>query len=175
MGAGVNSFLIFSPRVLASRPWFLDTTRLVARGIPVYILDLNRPILERFLASPRTCYPDNFAKAPRKPDFRIVSAKTIIGKGPNRLELYPLRGETSERHPMVYFPGHQLLYGSDPVQKLDDGSYFHAQTVSEVVHAVDREHLSVEKFFMMHMGITPWYELSKLIQETESSPSSKPQ
>ncbi len=59
-------------------------------------------------------------RAPRKPDFRIVSAKTVIGEGPNRLEIYPLRGETSERQLMVYFPGHQLLYGSDPFQKLDE-------------------------------------------------------
>jgi hypothetical protein len=76
---------------------------------------------------------------------------------------------------MVYFPGHHLLYGSDPFQKLDDASYFHAQTVSEVLHAVDREHLSVEKFFMMHMGITPWSELPSVIEKAESSAKSKPQ
>jgi hypothetical protein len=147
----------------------------VARGIPVYILDLNRPILERFLASPRTFFPDNFAKSPRKPDFRIVSAKAVIGEGPNRLEIYPLRGETSERQLMVYFPGHQLLYGSDPFQKLDDGSYFNPQTVSEVLHAVEREHLAVEKFFMMHMGITPWGELPRVIEKTGFPAKSKPQ
>jgi hypothetical protein len=158
-----------------SWPHFSGLREYVARGIPVYILDLNRPILERFLASPRTFFPDNFAKTPRKPDFRIVSAKTVIGEGPNRLEIYPLRGETSERQLMVYFPGHQLLYGSDPFQKLDDRSYFNAQTVSEVVHAVEREHLSVEKFFMMHMGITPWGELPRVIEKTESSAKSKPQ
>jgi hypothetical protein len=151
-----------------SWPHFSGLREYVARGIPVYILDLNRPILERFLASPRTFFPDNFAKTPRKPDFRIVSAKTIIGEGPSRLEIYPLRGETSERQLMVYFPGHQLLYGSDPFQKLDDASYFHAQTVSEVVHAGEREHLSVEKFFMIHMGITPWGELPRVIEKTES-------
>ena len=152
-----------------SWPHFSGLREYVARGIPVYILDLNRPILERFLTSPRTFFPDNLAKTPRKPDFRIVSAKNVIGEGPNRLEIYPLRGETSERQLMVYFPGHRLLYGSDPFQKLDDGSYFHAQTVSEVVHAVKREHLSVEKFFMMHMGITPWGELPSVIEKTESS------
>jgi hypothetical protein len=158
-----------------SWPHFSGLREYVARGIPVYILDLNRPILERFLASPRTFFPDNFAKTPRKPDFRIVSAKTVIGEGPNRLEIYPLRGETSERQLMVYFPGHQLLYGSDPFQKLDDGSYFNPQTVSEVVHAVERERLSVEKFFTMHMGITPWGELPTVIEKTASPAKSKPQ
>jgi hypothetical protein len=66
-----------------SWPHFSGLRECVARGIPVYILDLNRPILERFLASPRTFFPDNFAEALRKPDFRIVSAKTVIGEGPN--------------------------------------------------------------------------------------------
>jgi hypothetical protein len=76
---------------------------------------------------------------------------------------------------MVYFPGHQLLYGSDPFQKLDDVSYFSAQTDSELAHAVGREHLSVEEFFMMHMGITPWGELATVIEKAESSAKSNPQ
>jgi hypothetical protein len=41
--------------------------------------------------------------------LRAVSAKTTIGSGANRLELYPIHGETSERQMMVYFPEHKLL------------------------------------------------------------------
>jgi hypothetical protein len=37
---------------------------------------------------------------------------------------------------------------------------------------VEREHLSVEKFFMMHMGITPWGELPRVIEKAESSAKS---
>jgi len=128
----------------------------VARGIPLYAVQRTRPLLERFLSAPRTRFPDALAKAPRKPDLRLVSEKVSLGAGPNRMEIYPLRGETSERQMMIYFPEHKLLYGSDTFQKLPDGKYFYTQTVSEVVAAVEREHLPVETFFMMHIGLTPW-------------------
>jgi hypothetical protein len=42
-----------------------------------------------------------------------------------------------------------------PYQQSSDGTYFYPQTVSEVADAVTREHLSVDKFFMMHIGLTP--------------------
>jgi hypothetical protein len=139
----------------------------VARGIPVYALDLDLPILQRLINSPRTSFPDRLAKSPRAPDLRSISGKTVLGDGPNRLELYPLRGETSERQMMVYFPEHKLLYGSDPFQKDPSGKYFYPQTVWEVQHAVEREKLQVDTFFMMHMGPTPWNDLEKAAAQAE--------
>jgi hypothetical protein len=65
---------------------------------------------------------------------------------------------------MVYLPEHQLLYGSDPFQKNQDGTYFYPQTVSELMDAVAREHLDVKTFFMMHVGPTPWTDLPKVIE-----------
>lgn len=127
----------------------------VARGIPVYVLDRTVPLIERFLRSPRTRYPDALAKAPRPVNLHSVSGKTVIGTGPNRMEIYPIHGETSERQMMVYFPEHKLLYGSDPFQELD-GKFFYPQTVYELESAVEREHLSVERFFMMHIGPNSW-------------------
>jgi hypothetical protein len=59
---------------------------------------------------------------------------------------------------LVYFPEKKLLYGSDAFQKQQDSTYFHPQTISEVASVVEREHLAVEKFFMMHMELTPWSE-----------------
>ena len=79
------------------------------------------------------------------------------------MELYPIRGETSERQMMVYFPQHKLLYGSDPFQQMEDGKLFYAQTVWELKNAVDREHLEVECFFMMHIGPTSWSDLAKAV------------
>lgn len=128
----------------------------VAKGIPVYAVQRTQPLLQRFLSAPRTAFSDSLAKTPRKPELRLVSTKLLLGVGPNRIEIYPLRGETTERQMMVYFPEHKLLYGSDAFQKLSDGKYFIPQTVSEVAAAVQREHLAVETFFMMHMGLTPW-------------------
>jgi glyoxylase-like metal-dependent hydrolase (beta-lactamase superfamily II) len=139
----------------------------VARGIPVFVLQRTLPLLQRVLSAPRSRFPDALARAPRKPELRLVTEKVVIGEGPNRMEIYPLRGETSERQMMVYFPEHKLLYGSDAFQKLPDGKYFYPQTVSEVVAAVDRERLVVETFFMMHMALTPWQDALKVQQAAQ--------
>jgi len=150
-----------------SWPHIAGVREYVARGIPVYALDLNLPILQRLVNAPRTSFPDLLARSPRTADFHAVSEKTVLGDGPNRLELYPLRGETSERQMMVYFPEHKLLYGSDPFQKDGAGEYFYPQTVWEVKHAVEREKLQVDTFFMMHMGPTPWSDLDKAAAQAE--------
>jgi hypothetical protein len=154
-----------------SWPHFAGVREYVARGIPIYIVDLNRPILTRFVGAPRTIVPDSLAKSPRTANFHLVVGKTVLGDGPNRMEIYPLRGETSERQMMVYFPELHLLYGSDPFQKNEDGSYFYPQTVWELVHAVEREKLTPEKFFMMHIELTPWAELPAAIEKAEAAPS----
>ena len=140
----------------------------VAHGIPVFCLDRTVPLIERFVRAPRTLYPDALAKTSHAADLRAVSAKTVIGTGPNRLELYPIHGETSERQMMVYFPEHKLLYGSDPFQQMGDGSLFYPQTVSELQSAVEREHLTVDRFFMMHIGVNPWSMVSKTLQEAQA-------
>jgi hypothetical protein len=142
-----------------SWPHLAGIREYAARGIPVYALDLSGPILRRWAAAAHTQRPDALQLKPRQPDLRLVSGKTLIGTGPNRIELYPLRGATSERQMMAWFPAHKLLYGSDPFQKTQDG-YFAPQTVSELVQAVEREHLPVERFFMMHMPPTPYAELA---------------
>jgi len=125
-------------------------------------------ILSRVVSAPRTILPDALANAPKRPDFRIVSGKTAVGDGPNHLEIYPIRGETSERQMMVHFPEHKLLYGSDPFQKLDDGTCTFPQTVWELMHAVEQEKLSVDIFFMMHIGPTQWIDFSKVVENTEN-------
>jgi hypothetical protein len=148
-----------------SWPHLAGIREYVARGIPVYALDLDRRILERVISDRRRSKPDRLARAPRPPVFHIVSARTILGSGPNRLELIPLRGPTTERQMMVYFPEQRLLYGSDAFQKDSDGTYYLPQTVSEVVTAAGREHLAVERFFMMHVAPTPWDELQGVLDK----------
>ncbi|HEX8423987.1 MAG TPA: hypothetical protein VF634_11275, partial [Pyrinomonadaceae bacterium] len=158
-------------------PHFGGVREYVARGIPVYALDLNRPIIERLLAAPRTLNPDALARTPRKAKFHIVSAKTGIGAGANRLELYPLRTETGERMMMIYFPEHRLLYGSDLLQKMPNGSFFMPQYVSEVISAAGREKLSVDRVFAMHMDAMNWTDVgaavSKATAETPATDAPK--
>ncbi|HEX4605648.1 MAG TPA: hypothetical protein VH724_16725 [Candidatus Angelobacter sp.] len=75
-----------------------------------------------------------------------------IGKGENRMELYPLRGGSTERQFMVYFPEHHLLYASDTLSLNDNGTLYDPELMREVVEAVKREGLQVEKVFAMHQA-----------------------
>lgn len=140
----------------------------VAMDLPVYILDLNQSLLDRLIASPRTLYPDALQQAPRKPHWEIVSEKTLIGSGKNRMELYPLRGASTERQYMVYFPEHHLLYASDTLALNDDGSLYDPELMREVIHSVNRHHLEVNMVFAMHQGPVPWASVLAQVQKAMS-------
>jgi hypothetical protein len=112
-----------------------------ARGIPVYCLDLNRPALSHLAATSDAGHPDALSRAPHAPRLVSFSGRLSLGEGPNRVELYPLRGETSERQMMAYLPGPAILYGSNPFQQDENDSCDTIEAVSELVAAVDREHL----------------------------------
>jgi hypothetical protein len=140
----------------------------VARGIPIYCLDLNVPILSRLAQAQFTTAPDQLQLHKREPKFIPVSRKVVIGSGASRIELYPIRGETSERQMMAYLPDLKLLYGSDPFQKTQNGVYRTTQAVSELLDAVKREGLQPARFFMMHVEPTDWSELSKAVTAANS-------
>ena len=126
------------------------------RHIPIYALDVNRVIVTRVLGAAQVNW---------------VAGPVSIGEGANRLDIYPLRGETSERQMMVYFPGHRLLYGSDAFQRDRDGTFFSPQTVSEVLAAVEREKLTPETYFMMHVAPAPWKDLAPAIRKAAETDS----
>jgi hypothetical protein len=127
----------------------------VARGIPIYALDLNVPILTRLFAAKYETFPDTLAKSPNRPNMHVVSGKTVVGTGANRLEIYPYRTATGERQMMVYLPQHQLLYTSD-LFTIRGPMIFLPQQVAEAVEAVTREHLTVKAAFGMHYDQLPW-------------------
>jgi len=126
-----------------------------ARGVPIYALDRNVPILTRLFAATFATEPDALARGWRAPVLRAVGMKTVVGVGANRMELYPLRTVTGERQMMAYFPDHKLLYTSD-LFTISNGSVFLPQTVSEAVDAVAREHLDVATAFGMHYDALEW-------------------
>jgi hypothetical protein len=138
--------------------------QVVALGLPVYILDLNKPLLDRLVASPRHLHPDLLAQSPRQPKWRIVSQKVQVGTGPNRMELYPLRGAATERQYMVYFPEHRLLYASDTLALNADGSLYAPELMREVMDAVKRENLAVTTVFAMHQEPVPWAQVTALVE-----------
>lgn len=140
----------------------------VARGIAVYALDLNRPILERLLAADYTGRPDALARSPRAPRFTWVSGKTVIGSGDTRIELYPVHGENGERMLFAYLPAARLLYSSDEIMRDRTKNFFMPEYLVEVRDAVTRYGLSVERIFGMHIGPTPWTEIESAIAKASA-------
>jgi hypothetical protein len=140
----------------------------VALGIPVYILDLNRPLLERMVSAPHTIEPDALEKSAKRatPRWNIVAKRQELGSGANRMELYPLRGASTERQYMVYFPDRRLLYASDTLALNDDGSLYDPELMYEVAQAVKRENLTVDTVFAMHQGPMPWDQVIALIEKS---------
>ena len=129
----------------------------VAQRLPIYLLDLNRPLLERLIAAPHTIDPDALQTAPQPPSWHLVSGKVELGTGANRVWLIPLRGAATERQYMVYFPAHRLLYASDTLVIDPDKHRLYApELLHEVQQAVEREHLQVDTVFAMHQEPIAW-------------------
>ncbi|WP_439879612.1 hypothetical protein ACSX1A_10525 [Pontibacter sp. MBLB2868] len=127
------------------------------RRLPIYALDLNKPFLQRLAAAS--------GKAGQRAKVRPVATQKSIGEGKNRMELYPVRGESGERMMLVYFPEHRLLYASDLVQLNRDGSFFQKAYVAEVVAAVNRYGLRVDQVFAMHTNAMPYVKLKEALAQ----------
>jgi hypothetical protein len=137
----------------------------VAEGLPVYVLDLNQPLLERMLKAKHTIDPDALEKTNKAPQWRVVAGKTEIGSGENRMVLYPLRGASTERQYMVYFPERKLLYASDTLVLNPDHTLYDPELMREVEQAVEREHLVVDTVYAMHESPTPWKDMVKVLNK----------
>ena len=101
--------------------------------------------------------------------WKVVANKQELGSGANRMELYPLRGASTERQYMVYFPERRLLYASDTLALNDDGSLYDPELMYEVAQAVKRENLIVDTVFAMHQGPMPWEQVMALIEKSRHS------
>ncbi len=140
----------------------------VALGLPIYILDLNQALLDKMIKAPHAIEPDALQKSKngKGPNWKIVAGKQEIGVGANRMELYPLRGASTERQYMVYFPQHHLLYASDTLALNDDGTLYDPELMFEVAQAVKRENLIVDTVFAMHQGPMPWETVIALVEKS---------
>lgn len=150
-------------------PHFGGLREYVAAGIPVYILDLNKPIIDRLISSNYKTYPDDLERNPdrKRSKLNIVSKKIVLGTGTNQLELYPIRTETGERMIMVYAPQLKVLYGADLVQPLPKGGFFMPQYISELRDAAAREKLDVERVFAMHAPPLEWKKVLDFLNDSE--------
>ena len=84
-----------------------------------------------------------------------------MGSGANRLELYPVRGETGERMMLAFLPGTGLLWASDLYQAGRDGP---PEYVWEILEAARREKLDVKTVVAMHSDPTPWAKLNEIVE-----------
>lgn len=137
----------------------------VAQGLPLYVLDLNLPLLDKMIAAPHGLNPDSLenSRNSKTPHWKVVSKKEEVGYGHNRIELYPLRGASTERQYMAYFPQFRLLYASDTLALNDDGTLYDPELMQEVEQAVEREKLKVDTVFAMHQGPMPWAKVMLLL------------
>ena len=141
----------------------------VARGIPVYALDLNRPILQRLLAANYGQHPDRLAATPRTPDFHWISARTALGSGDTQMVIYPAGEENGERMLFVYLPALKLLYTADEIQPRQGGSFFMPEYLQEVQDVIAREGLRVDRIFGMHAPPTPWSAIDAALAAVKAS------
>ena len=149
-----------------SWPHVAGVREAVAQRLPVYILDLNRPLLERMVNAPHRLEPDREQAHPALGQWREVSGRTEVGEGTNRAIVYPLRGASTERQYMVYFPEHRLLYASDTlVMDSDLKKIYSPELTLEVVRAVAREHLEVDTVYAMHQAPVSWSVVTKVLGE----------
>ena len=119
------------------------------------------------IQAPHSIHPDLLAQSKKQPVWRVVSGRVALGSGPNRVELYPIRGPSTERQYMVYFPEHHILYASDTLALNNDGSLYDPELMREVAAAVKREGLEVTTVFAMHQGPTPWSQVLALIGKAQ--------
>jgi hypothetical protein len=150
--------------VVTSDPWaHLGGVReAMALGIPIYVSAGSVPFLTGLANTPHVMAPDSLARSRRPPKFVPVSGKTVIGKGENRIELYPVGGPYAERMLMAYFPDHRLLYGADLVffNRGPDGkptAGFLETEATDLRHAVAREGLAVDTLIcVQNYPPIPW-------------------
>jgi hypothetical protein len=142
--------------VLSSDPWaHLGGLReAVAMKIPIYVNARSIPFLSSLV----------------KPGAKFVpiAGKTVIGKGENRIELYPVGGPYAERMTMAYFPDHKLLYGADLVfmnrnpQTGQPTGGFLLTPAEDLRRAVAREKLDVDSVFcVQNYGPFTWQDFTK--------------
>jgi hypothetical protein len=127
-----------------------------ARGIPIYALDVNVPVVRALLASPHRQVTDSLSRAGRAPIIRSVGAKLVIGSGPNRIELRPARAQHASSMMLVWFPASRLLYASDVIVPDAFEPVFARAYAEDLVRIVRREGLAVDRVFAEHLPAAPW-------------------
>lgn len=154
-------------------PHFAGLREYAARGVPIYALDLNKPIIDRLLAARYTARPDRLARTPRAAELHLVTDRTAIGSGAQQIVLHPVRGENGERMMLAHLPGRRLLYTSDEVMHAsrDKTAFFMPSFLVDVQGAVTRAGIpAVDTIFGMHLTPTPWSVFEAALAKARPAP-----
>jgi hypothetical protein len=136
-----------------------------ARKVPIYVLDLNLPLVERLLSARFSIQPDALALHPAAPDLHAVSARMRLGIGDNPIELIPLRTPVGERQMLALLGNHHMAYTSDLVQPASGGEWYAPQMLSELSEVFSRERLDVRVCFGMHYAPKAWSEMHRALTD----------
>ena len=156
-----------------SWPHMAGVREAVAEQVPVYALDLNLPILKRIVAAQHTLRPDDLQTTPEPAHWVSVSSRREVGSGINRVVLYPLRGASTGRQYMVFFPARKLLYASDTLVLEGPQKLYDPELMREVLQAVKRNHLQVKTVYAMHQAPVRWHRVVCLLAAATGDPKAQ--
>jgi glyoxylase-like metal-dependent hydrolase (beta-lactamase superfamily II) len=141
----------------------------VAEGATIVTHVLNRPLFQRYFASPNTLGPDESVDA-RTAAFVTVNEMLLMSDGERMLEIHHVRGnEHAEDLIMVYLPREKLLIEADAFSPGPPDSPLSAQPESfavNLVENIDRLRLSIERILPMHGPIVPLEQLYRALGRT---------
>ena len=138
-----------------------------ADGIPIYLYKQNKDIVEKLMNAKYLTEPDKLQKNKKEAVIRVISSRTSLGEGENRIEIIPVRTGTGQRTMAVYFPEKQLLYASDLYQPKRFARGFYSYYVNEIKSLVERENLDVEKIYSLHMTPIKYADLIKQLNDNK--------
>lgn len=144
-----------------SWPHVAGVREVVAEGVPLVLLDRNKPVIERMLSAPHAAMPDSLARKPAKAQLTLVSRPITLGSGDTTMRLIPFHTATGERQMAIYWPKHKLLYTSD-LMSVQPNAVWLPQYRDEVAELIAREKLTVETVFGMHYAPIAWAKVQAL-------------
>lgn len=131
-----------------------------ARGIPIYVLDLNVAIVERLLRAPHGSRPDSLQRKPRAARLHPIGARTVIDDRQNRVELIPLRTAVGERQMLAWLPATRTVYTSDLVQPAGPEDWFAPEMLLELRQRLEAANITPLHVYGMHYPPTAWNEMT---------------
>jgi len=132
-----------------------------ARGLAIRVLDGNRGFVAGLLAAPYTLAPDALARSGRTPKLEALEAiatRTVLGDGPTRMELIPMRGTLGERVLLVWLPAPRLLWVGSAITVGSDG-HISPSRRAELDAVIAREHLDVDRVVGAKLAPASWASL----------------